>query len=259
MGAARFGAQTYVTLTKGSETKAAASTQAETPISPVPDAAKSVGKLFLINWLYTAKDETAGSKMKRLEPYISPQVEATIKAEDVLLMDPLTPNRVEPWDDGDQWIEKGKKANLKYQVILEDGRTFIVSVKVVKAGQWMVDSLPGLVPDKPKKSPSEPSATIEKEKLAEIQSALDAFFPMWLAGKKEAINRFAADGAKIEIDNVISQVEGNYEGVAVSPVSDNPLQVRALVKLRSGEETLSFEYLITLTEQEGQMKILSIQ
>lgn len=257
MGAARFGAQTYVTLTKGSETKAAASTQAETPISPVPDAAKSTGKLFLVNWFFTAEKETAESKMERLEPYISPQLEATIRDE--LIMDPLIPNRVEPWDDGDQWIEKGKKANLKYQVILEDGRTFIVSVKVVKAGQWMVDSLPGLVPDKPKKSPSEPSATIEKEKLAEIQSALDAFFPMWLAGKKEALNRFAADGAKIDIGNVISQVEGTYEEVAISPASDNPLQVRALVKLRRGEETLSFEYLVTLTEQEGQIKIQSIQ
>lgn len=247
-----------MTLTSPKQTEAAQTATTET-YTPVPDAAKSTGEVFLVNWYFTGEKETFESKMERLRPYISPAVEGTIKAENVLPMNPMSPNRVMPWDDGDQWIEKGKKAVLKYQVMMNDGRSFLVSVKVVKAGQWMVDSLPGLVPDKPKKSPPATSASIEEEKLTEIQSALDAFFPMWLTGKEEALNRFAADGAKIEIDNVLSQVEGTYEGVAISPVSENPIQVRALVKLRNGEEILPFEYLITLTEEEGQMKIQSIQ
>jgi len=247
-----------VTLTSPKQTEAAQTATTET-YTPVPDAAKSTGKLFLVNWFFTAEKETAESKMERLQPYISPAVEGTIKAENVLPMNPMSPNRVEPWDDEDQWIEKGKKAVLKYQVMMNDGRSFLVSVKVVKAGQWMVDSLPGLVPDKPKKSPSEPVVSIEEEKLTEIQSALDAFFPMWLSGKEEALNRFAADGAKIEIDNILSQVEGSYNGVAISPVSENPIQVRALVQIQRGEEISPFEYLVTMTEEDGQMKIQSIQ
>lgn len=247
-----------MTLTSPKQTEAAQTATTET-YTPVPDAAKSTGKLFLVNWFFTAEKETAESKMERLQPYISPAVEGTIKAENVLPMNPMSPNRVEPWDDEDQWIEEGKKAVLKYQVMMNDGRSFLVSVKVVKAGQWMVDSLPGLVPDKPKKSPPATSASIEEEKLTEIQSALDAFFPMWLSGKEEALNRFAADGAKIEIDNILSQVEGSYNGVAISPVSENPIQVRALVQIQRGEEISPFEYLVTMTEEDGQMKVQSIQ
>jgi len=145
-------------------------------------------------------------------------------------------------------------------VMMDDGRSFLVSIKVVKAGQWMVDSLPGLIPDEPKKTPPAPaSPSLEEGQLQEIQSALDAFFPMWMTGKNEALRRFAVDGARIPIDNTLNQVKGTYEGVAISPVSKEPIQVRALVKVKNGQEVLPFEYLVTMEEQDGQLKIRSIQ
>jgi len=109
--AARNAIQTYYAVTEP-HTKVVQAAPAQTYV-PVPDSAKSVGRLFLLNWYFTANQETAESKMNRLRPYISPMVEGTIESQNVLPMTAMTPNRVELWDDGDQWIDKGKKAVLK--------------------------------------------------------------------------------------------------------------------------------------------------
>jgi hypothetical protein len=248
----RYSVLTYKDLTRTDAPAVHASAQEQ--VALIPEAARSTGKMFLWNWYYTAAKETANSKLKRIEPYISSDVANTLQNQEALPMEQMTPLRVENWDEKEHWIQPGKRAVLTYRVMLEDGRNLLVSVPVVNAGTWMVDGLPALLPEPAKGNPPSPEQPdIDQGTLTEISSALDTFFPMWLSGKEEANNRYVI--GKLPLDNVLGKIHGVYEEVAVKPVSEKPTTVRALVKVRTAEETLSFEYTVVLEEVDGQWKI----
>jgi Conjugative transposon protein TcpC len=249
----RYSVLTYKDLTRPDNQTVQAATDIH-QIPRIPEAARGTAEMFLTNWYFTAEKETVASKEKRLLPYISPTVEATLRGENVIPMSAMTPLRVKAWDEKEKWLEPGKRAVLTYRVMLEDGRNLLVSVPVVKAGAWMVDGLPALLPDPAKGTPPSPDKpSIDSTALTEIQTALDAFFPMWLSGKEESNNRYVI--GKLPLDNVLGKVQGVYEEVAIQPIGEKPVTVKALVKIRTADETLSSEYTIVLEEVEGQWKI----
>lgn len=221
----------------------------------IPSAARGTAGLFLWNWYYTAPKETVESKKGRVEPFISSNVTEKLRAKNVIPMSQMEPLRVESWDSETvKWLEEGKRAVLTFKVLLKDGRDLYVSVPIVKAGTWQVDGLPALLPEPSKKSAPNLEADIDQNVLEDIHSSLDAFFPMWLSGKEEAIKRYVI-GNKLPLNNVLGEVQGVYEEVSIQPIKENPVTVNALVKVRTAEEEMFFEYTIVLEKVDNQWKI----
>lgn len=252
----REGIQAYYLITDPYPQKVEASKE-EKPIGSVPGSAIEAGDVFVTHWYHSGDKETKEAKLKRLEPFISPAVKVDLESKDLLKMGNTSLNNVQPLGEP-EWIQPGQEAKISFRVSLEDSRTFWVSVRVIKAGQrWVADSLPGLIPEPRMQAAGPKSVELDQATMREVSSALDGFFPMWLAGKEESYRRFAI--GKIPTANSLKMLVGAYQSVEMVAVSEKPLQVRAIVKVINNKETHYFEYLVTFKEQNGQLRISDIQ
>lgn len=164
-------------------------------------------------------------------------------------------NRVDLWSA--DWIEKDK-AKLVYRVVLQDGRVLFVQLSVIHSGSWMVDELPGIVPEPERKEPEAGEApSIDSDQLKKVQPVIEGFFEAWLSGKEEGIARYSSK--KLPASDLLQKVGGLYEGVSVEAVSEKPFQVRAKVAIRDANGMLHFGYLVTLTEKDGQWYVKEVQ
>lgn len=229
-----------------------ATSEKKTPA--VPDEAKTVGKQFLTNWFFTGEKESAEQKKNRLSNFASAKL---IKELDrsMLYATSIQPNTVDPLQTN--WVEEGKKALIQYRVQLADGREMRLQVPLVKAGAWMVDGIPALLPQPTKGNPKQPEApSISNEEIQQIQQIADGFFDSWLSGRKDQNTR----DININPTNLLQQVQGSYEGVTITPVEQKQdgLVVKATVLIISNGQKIPFEYLLEVKNENGQYEVSKI-
>lgn len=229
--------------------------------SAVPDGAKTVGTNFLVNWFFATEEESAEDKIRRLSKFITQRLESRIKqSRDLVYSDSdkknMQANRVDLWSA--DWIEKDKRAKLVYRVVLQDGRVLFIQLSIIHSGSWMVDELPGIVPEPERKEPeAEDPPSIDTDQMKRVQPVIEGFFEAWLSGKEEGISRYST--SKMPASDLLQKIGGLYEGVTVEPVSEKPFQVRAKVKIRDANGIMHFGYLVSLVEKDGQWYVKSVQ
>lgn len=253
----REGIQVYYSITDPYPQKTDTSEQKREISQTIPSEAIEVGRLFVTHWYYLGKKESKEDKVERLQPFMSQTVSATVQFEGVLSMNEMTLNDVQQLGVP-EWSDPGLKARIPFRVNFADGRKFWVSVDVSKAGErWVVDNIPALIPEPNIKNEKPKTVKLDPEEIREITGMLDGFFPMWLTGKEESYKRFASK--KLPTDNSLEAVIGSYKSVRVSPVSENPLQIRALVHVTNSKESHYFEYLVSFEKKDGELRISNIQ
>lgn len=235
--------------------------QVKAEVQEVPNAAATTGRKFLINWFYATNDETPSDKVKRMEKYMTSRLADRLKSDSRLLikLEPgekrktIQAHTIDHWES--KWVEKGKRAKVTYNVVLEDGRDVYMEVPVIRSGTWVVDGLPALVPEPQRKELAE-EETMEVEKS--VTAVVDGFFSAWLAGKTEAISRYSK--FDLRTADALKKMKGQYEEVTVEGLSERPLKVKAVVKVQDVYgQTHFFEYHLTMKKDDNQWYITGME
>lgn len=211
--------------------------EAKAPVvEQIPDAAKTTGRKFLIHWFYSKADESAQSKVERLEPLATESFVDRLEknTELMILVDGKSKakktqaNSIDVWKS--HWVTKGKRAEVTYSVTLDDGRQMMLQVPLVNAGRWMVDGLPSVKPKEKKQKMAE-EEPLELPDQKQVQEVVDGFFSAWFSGKEAAI-ACCTTQKEMKLTNILKELHGEYQGVEVEAIRRKPLQVRAQVKIQ---------------------------
>ncbi|PTM52712.1 conjugal transfer protein [Desmospora activa] len=252
-----------VLLWKSTQPAPAPQVQAAAVTQQVPDAATTVGKKFLIHWFYASSEESPTEKTKRLEKHISNRLEDQLKGESNLLItlkseekETIQANSVDVWKT--EWVKEGEEAAITYNVILQDGRNVYLKIRMIKAGTWVVDGLPALMPEpERKKLASEEEVTLSEEK--DIKAVVEGFFEAWLEGKSEAISRYIRTKEDIQTSDSLTKLHGEYQDVKIIGLTREP-KVKAVVYISDAYgQTMAFEYHLKMEKVDGRWYITGME
>jgi hypothetical protein len=219
----------------------------------IPDGAKTIVENFLIFW-FSTKFTNAEDKKTEVSDFLTDRVKNQLdnNPDFVLISQHTKLFRVDSWDA--EWVEVGKKAYIRYLVQLEDNRTFLVQLPVVKEGTWLIDGLPTLL-SSPVASPQALTVppTLTDTELQQINQTVDGFFDSWLSGRQDQNTKLQ----DIAPTNLLQEVRGSYKDVVVTPIQTDPLIVSAVVQIQS-QGVLPFEYQLQIGKQNGQYYVQKI-
>lgn len=219
---------------------------------------------FIFNWFTVKSDEKMNDRLERLNIYVTPEFQSYL-ADNPQMLPQLQDEKKTATVRSAEWVTKSwiktdQEVLVKLRMIMEDGRLLYVQLPMEKRGEmYLVSGLPGLVPaPEVKQGPEKEEAPDLGGDQAMIAETLNNFFSSWLTGNHEQNMRYAVK--RIPSSNLLKDMAALYKGVEVEPLSDEPVKVKALVKLEDGNKMLTtLEYIVTMEKKDGTWMVKDIE